>query len=159
MRQVEHVPTLPAVEALRWRAEVAETRRRLSVGPGALMGQEFRARTSICVERRLDELAAVVDDAARKGRLQLPAERDPKRKKDRSPSCAPRRKLIPTEASLLNLTLRCHRERHSQARRVSETGKENIMRATSARQENLLIIQTLQEQIAWAIRCRAMSLA
>ena len=72
---------------------------------------------------------------------------------------APRPKLTLTEAGLLNLTLGCHSERHSQARRVSETGQEKIMRATSARQENLLIIQTLQEQIAWAIRCRAMSLA
>ena len=59
-----------AAEALRWRGEVAETRRRLSVELGTLMGQaEFRARASICVQRRLDELAAVVDDAARSGRL------------------------------------------------------------------------------------------
>jgi len=59
-----------AVEALHWRGEVAETRRRLSVELGTLMGQaEFRARASICVQRRLDELAAVVDDAARSGRL------------------------------------------------------------------------------------------
>ena len=59
-----------AVEALRWRGEVAETRRRLSVELGTLMGQaEFRARASVCVQRRLDELAAVVDDAARSGRL------------------------------------------------------------------------------------------
>ena len=33
------------------------------------------------------------------------------------------------------------------------------MRATTARLEHLLIIQNVQEQIAWAIRCRAMSLA
>lgn len=64
-----------AVEALRWSHEVGQTRKRLSVELGALMGQaEFRSRESGCVERRLDALAAIVDQAADRGRLPAVAE-------------------------------------------------------------------------------------
>ena len=59
-----------AVEALHRGHEVAETRTRLSIELGTLLGQaEFRARASDCVQRRLDDLAAVVDAAAKSGRL------------------------------------------------------------------------------------------
>ena len=64
-----------AIEAYHWSHEVAETRKRLSVELGALMGQaEFRSRESACVERRLDALAAIVDEAAARGRLPAVAE-------------------------------------------------------------------------------------
>jgi hypothetical protein len=58
------------VEAVHRGQEVTEAKQRLSVELGTLLGQaEFRARASACVERRLDELAAVVGTAAKSGRL------------------------------------------------------------------------------------------
>ncbi|HXU99668.1 MAG TPA: hypothetical protein VG166_04145 [Caulobacteraceae bacterium] len=58
------------VETFHWRHEVAETRKRLSVELATVMAQaRQRAANSVCVERRLDELAGVVDEAARSGRL------------------------------------------------------------------------------------------
>jgi hypothetical protein len=59
-----------AVEALDWGHKVAQARQGLSVELGEDLGQgEHRVRAGPCVERRLDELAAVVDDAARTGQL------------------------------------------------------------------------------------------
>jgi hypothetical protein len=58
------------VEALHWRHEVAETRKGLSVELALVMAQaEQRARNSVCVQRRLDDLAIVVDEASRTGKL------------------------------------------------------------------------------------------
>jgi hypothetical protein len=58
------------VEALHWRHVVADTRRGLSVEMGTnLAWADQRARNSDCVQRRLDNLAAIVDEAARTGRL------------------------------------------------------------------------------------------
>ncbi|HWE46000.1 MAG TPA: hypothetical protein VG407_08215 [Caulobacteraceae bacterium] len=58
------------IELIHWRHEVAEAREGLSVELGTVMAQaEQRARNSVCVQRRLDELATVVDEAARTGTL------------------------------------------------------------------------------------------
>lgn len=56
--------------AIGWRLEVAQARRALSVELGELIGQGVeRIGFSPCVERRLDELAQMVDAAASTGRL------------------------------------------------------------------------------------------
>jgi hypothetical protein len=58
------------IEALHWRERVHEARRALSVELGEDLGQaQERVETAPCVERRLDQLEAVVDDATRTGRL------------------------------------------------------------------------------------------
>jgi hypothetical protein len=59
-----------AVEWLHWRHQVAETRKGLSVELGTLLAwSDGRARQSVCIERRLDELATLIDGAADRGRL------------------------------------------------------------------------------------------
>lgn len=58
------------VERLEWRHKVAEAREGVAHELGEDFGQaQMRLRAYDCVERRLNEIAAVVDDAARTGRL------------------------------------------------------------------------------------------
>ena len=58
------------VEALHWDHQVRETKERLSVELGTLLAwSDRRTAQSACIEHRLDDLAAFVDDAASKGRL------------------------------------------------------------------------------------------
>lgn len=53
-----------------WRIEVGQARRALSLELGESIGQVVeRMRFSPCVERRLDEIARIVDEAASTGRL------------------------------------------------------------------------------------------
>jgi hypothetical protein len=58
------------VEALHWRAEVAEARRAMAVELSDSIGQSYeRARLSPCIEHRLDEISAVLREASRTNRL------------------------------------------------------------------------------------------
>jgi hypothetical protein len=58
------------VERLEWRHKVAEAREGVSHELGEDFGQaQERLRTYDCVEKRLDAIATVIDDAARTGRL------------------------------------------------------------------------------------------
>lgn len=58
------------VEWMHWRHQVAEAREGISVELGGLLGLgQARADTLPCVERRLDELASLVDTAELKGEL------------------------------------------------------------------------------------------
>jgi hypothetical protein len=59
-----------AATEIGWRIEVGQTRRALSLELGESMGQVVeRMRYWQCVERRLDEIAGIVDEAASTGRL------------------------------------------------------------------------------------------
>jgi len=59
-----------AVEALHWRAQVAEAREVIATElAGNLRNSIFRMRTERCTERRLDMLAQILDTAAHSGAL------------------------------------------------------------------------------------------
>lgn len=59
-----------AVEYFRWRADVAEAREFIASEMAEnTISAVIRMRTAKCVERRLDVLAAILDDAARTGQL------------------------------------------------------------------------------------------
>src|SRR6201989_1175489 len=59
-----------AVEWWHWRNQVVEARGQMaSELANSLTGAIIRLRTGGCVERRLDQLAQVIDEASRKGSL------------------------------------------------------------------------------------------
>lgn len=58
------------VEALHWRGEVNDARRAMAVELSDSIGQSYeRERLSPCVERRLDEISAILTQAGQTGRL------------------------------------------------------------------------------------------
>lgn len=58
------------IETLHWRNQVAETQSRLAQELFANVAEAtMRVRTAPCVDRRLDEVATIVDDAAKSGKL------------------------------------------------------------------------------------------